>query len=79
MKNISELNAYSHGQIATAIQIIRIMDKNGLCIEDLESYKKWAIKADQIGIKRNGPCKGCEEKKKQKKIKTQRGGKRNAL
>lgn len=76
MKDISELNAYSHGQIATALQIIRIMERKGLCIEDLESYKKWAIKANQIGVRRNNPCPKCEEKKR-KIVKTQRGGKRN--
>lgn len=79
MKNISELNAYSHGQIATALQIIRIMKKKGLCIEDLESYKKYAIKAHQMGIKRDGPCEGCGDRKKEKRVKTQRGGKRYAL
>jgi len=40
MKNVSELQAFSYGQIVSAVQIFKIMKKHGLDKDDLVLIKK---------------------------------------
>lgn len=38
MKNISELHMFTHGQIQDALNILKVMERESLTIDDLKEY-----------------------------------------
>jgi len=50
MKRIAELDAFSYGQIVSAVQIMRVMKRHGLDADDLMTIKKSMEKRMVSGI-----------------------------
>ena len=87
MRNINELQAFSHGQITAAIQIIEIMDATGINKNELLSIRKHVFEAAQTGIKKpdkqtssmlQRPCCDDEINEELKRYKEKQAQKRKA-